>query len=273
MFPVKPLDVGRSVLHLGLANDWALSSEVVVSRPVVRHRRVRGPVVAASRRLLVRRSVVVDRSLVLSGHLVAGHLVLGRHVVGGHLALRSLVRGPVNGVEGGLAHVGALANGRVGAVVAVGARALAHGRVLNVAVLESQTRVTPEESRRTEDHEDALGDDKGDLVGDGITTVPFLELVDTESATSEDDHDGEAQAGDEGNQAPLNLGQTTGAKEADVKVGKGDDESDQDNELEGQTSLRWAGSCGGPCQWSGRSCRRCRSQSPCPWQGTERCCP
>lgn len=159
---------------------------------------------------------------------------MGGRLVGCPLGLDRRVGG---GVVGGLAHggVSALADGRVRGVVAVGSSGL--GRVLDVVGLDGQSWVTPEEGGGTEDHEDTLSDDEGDLVGDGLSAVSLLELVDTEGATGEDDGDGEADAGNEGLQAPVDLGEAVGHEEADEEVGKGGHEADEDDELQAQTSL------------------------------------
>lgn len=106
---------------------------------------------------------------------------------------------------------------------------------VSILLVENETGVAPAKGNGSEEDDNTLEDDEGDLVLDQVAIVTVLELGDTVDASSEDENDGSAETGEEGGQAPAEGGGLVGADVSDHVVGEGADEEDEDDDLENET--------------------------------------
>ena len=105
-----------------------------------------------------------------------------------------------------------------------------------VALVKHEGRVAAQQGDTGEDHHDALEDDERNLLAEEGAGVAVLELGDTVGAAGEDKEGGGEEAGEEDDGAPggkLAAG-AAGAGEADEVVGKGAEEDDEHNDLQGE---------------------------------------
>jgi hypothetical protein len=109
-------------------------------------------------------------------------------------------------------------------------------RVCDLRLVKHKSRVTKEESNSGENYDDTLKDDERNLMLDQLTIVSLAKLSNTVDASSEDEYDGSRETNKESNHAPAKSLSLTRSPVSDHVVGKGGDESNEDDNLEGKTS-------------------------------------
>jgi hypothetical protein len=95
--------------------------------------------------------------------------------------------------------------------------------------------VTKEESNSGNNNDNTLKDDERNLMLDQLTIVSLAELSNTVDTSSEDENDGSRETNKESNHAPTKSLSLPRSPVSDHVVGEGDDESNEDNDLEGKT--------------------------------------